>query len=353
MARRKAYKIKRFKNPYQRKSRKKTIKILLSILAILLVFAISFAGLGPLTDFLYNKIIETPSSSQSGDGSESSTPTGETPKPETAVSSVFHLSEAELLAVEGYDALVARIKAGGYTSVILPLKTADTLYFSPTSRLGIRTKSESQSAAVITEKLHAAGLKVIGTFETFMDNKLPRIVYTTENISMAVRYAPNISYCVNTGTSENPTFWISPASDKAQEYIVSLALDAKYTGVDEIIFKSFYFVESRFAYFSDNDAALDKQAVLSDVAAKLNAALGETAVSFEVDQKELISLNQNQYGMGLFNAPLVLNSPSLTDELKTALENNSDRNITVNLTSATEEDLAFLKEKKINRVFVG
>ena len=358
MARKKVYKVKHFRSPYHRKNNKKLIKIALIVLGCVVVFAISFAVLGPLTDMLYNKVTTPDAPSLPAVDNSSAAPSDEVVPPvtpvETISSNIRYITEEEILAIDSYDALVEKIKTDGFSAAAVPLKTAEGIYFSTENELAIRTKAVSQSADVLISKLKAAEIKTIGTFETFKDDKLPRLVYGTENISMAVRFKNDTSYLMLNGTDR--ITWLSPASDKTKDYLSSLAADAAKTGVDEIIFKSFWFVDNSNAAFSDDDTAIDKSALLTSFSAALKEAVPaeiSVSVSFEVSAEDYIVLDENKYGTSLFEGEINIKAASLSEELKSAIAQKGEREIIVCAPSFSEEDIAFLKEKGVFKLLIG
>lgn len=351
--RRKVYKVRHFSSPYRRKNSKKIMRISLIVLSCVLIFAIAFWGIGPLTDMIYDKITTPePTIPPVGDSSETSSENTEdiVVPTETKTYNVRYITEEELLLTENYDALAEKIKADGFSAAVIPLKTESAIYFATENEFALRTKTVSPVVGDLVSKLKASEIKTIGTFETFKDNKLPRILYGTENISMAVRFKGDPTYLMLDG--DNIT-WLSPASDKAKEYILAMAIDAAKTGIDEIIFKNSNFVYNNNAYFSENDEALDKSAILNSFSALLKEELPQTPFSFQINSEDFAPLNENKFGSTLFEGNINIKAETITEEFKTSLENLKDREISISVPELSEEDNAFLKEKGITALYVG
>ena len=351
--RRKVYKVRHFRSPYKRKNNKKIMRISLIVLSCVLIFAIAFWGIGPLTDMLYNKITTPePPTPPIGDSSETSSENTEDilVPTDTKTYTVRYITEEEILLTEGYDALAEKIKADGFTAAVIPLKTESAIYFATENEFALRTKTVSPVVGDLISKLKVLGIKTIGNFETFRDNKLPRILYGTENISMAVRFKGDPTYLMLDG--DNIT-WLSPASDKAKEYILAMATDAAKTGIDEIVFKNSNFVYNNNAYFSENDEALDKSALLNSFATALKEKLPQTPFSFQINSEDFAPINENKFGTTLFDGTITINAKTLTPELKSALENKGDKEISVSVPELSEEDTAYLKEKGITALYIG
>lgn len=351
--RRKVYKVRHFRSPYKRNNNKKIMRISLIILSCILIFAIAFWGIGPLTDMIYDKITTPePTVPPAGDSSETSSENTEDIliPTETKTYNIRYITEEDLLLTENYDALAEKIKADGFTAAVIPLKTESAIYFATENEFALRTKAVSAVSADLISKLKALGIKTIGSFETFRDNKLPRILYGTENISMAVRFKGNPTYLMLDG---DKITWLSPASDKAKEYILAMATDAAKTGIDEIIFKNSNFVYNNNAYFSENDEALDKSALLNSFATALKEKLPQTPFSFQINSEDFAPLNENKFGLTLFEGSIVIKAETLSQELKSALENKGEKEISVSLPNLSEEDTTFLKEKNISTLYIG
>ena len=361
MARKKIYKIKHYKTGYRRK-RSGLKKVLLGLLIAGAVFAASFLIIGPALDAMYNKTIEPDSPSSTTNPVGKPTPpvvssdveTNESEAPSVSAEyRLYRVTEEELKQVEKHAELVNKLSEEGFTAALIPIRTNENIYFETKNDLAIRTKSiVDVKLSSLIKALSEKGIKTYGEFSVFMDNAAPPLKYGTAEISMGIQFKGNLSYLFLDSVSDpEGTFWLSPDSPLAQEYLKALATDVSSLGLDSVILKNFFYVKNPNAYYKEG---INRQETLKTVLSSLNEAFGETETLVETDLESTHSGKPDELGGKItdITSSLCLTSETFDENTLNALKALSGSDVTLLSKELSSEQIEALKEIGAN-VLVG
>lgn len=356
MARKKIYKVKHYKTGYRRK-RSAFKKALIGILIVGAVFAASFLIVGPMLDNMYNNTLEpdTTSSVPSAPPVSSDIETDETEAPE--ISSDYKLrriTEEELTLVSTHAELVNKIAEEGYTAVIMPIRTNRKIYFETKNDLALRTKSVVDvKISNLILALKEKGIKTFGEFSVFMDYEAPRLKYGTDQISMGIQFKSDLTKLfLDSVNDPEGTFWLSPDSDLAEEYIISLSEEANTLGLDRVILKNFYYVKNPNAYYAEG---INRKDNLTEILTSLKKAFGKTEVTVETDLTAVTEGKADELGGKIteISQEIFLSLDNVSEETITALKSLADTKITLSIKELAPEQISSLMEIKGINILVG
>lgn len=361
MARKKVYKIKHYKTGYRRRKNNAFLKVFLLVVGCSVVFVLSYLLLGPLTDLIYDKTITSSDSSEPAPETETSSTTQ---TPEETVS--LELMKTRVITIDelqnkaNHSSLVSTIKSEGYMAVVIPVRTKDNIYFSTQNELALRTASVVDVGLnELIKSFKSEKINVIGEFSVFMDDKLPRVIYGSDKLPMAVRYKNNPKFLaidyITDAKDEGGITWLSPESKETREYITDLAKSAAATGVDGIIFTNYNYVVHSGAVFTDA-AGFNKVETLKAFSSELKETLKGINIMFMGTTAELKDGNINKFGGKLSDIAddIIITADKCDDELINLISQNKEKTFSLRLKECNEETLEKLKiQENVKIVLVG
>ncbi len=358
MARKKIYKIKHYKTGYRRK-RSTFKKIVLSLLIVGAVFTASFLIVGPMLDKMYNKTLE-PDAPSSVPGTPAPTTSSdiETDESEAPAGSsdykLRRITEEELNLVEKHAELVDTISKEGYTAVIMPIRTNRKIYFETKNDLALRTKSVVDvKLPDLISALGDKGIKTFGEFSVFMDYEAPRLKYGTDQISMGIQFKTDLTKLFLDSVSDpEGTFWLSPDSDLAEEYIISLSEEAGALGLDRVILKNFYYVKNPNAYYAEG---INRKDNLAEILTSLKKAFDKTEVTVETDLLAVTEGKADELGGKITEiaSEIFLSADTIDQDTIAVLKSLTAVSVTLNVKEPTAEQITTLKEISGINILVG
>lgn len=362
MARKKVYKVKHYRGGYRRRKKSTYLKVFLLVLASAAVFILSYLLLGPLTDLLYNNTVNSSSEQEEKPpvaGSSSEDSVSSEAEAQVISFKTRAITVAELENSESHSALIESVKNDGCTAVILPLKTKDYIYFPTENALAVKTKTVTDvKIGDLIAAFKASGIKVYGEFSVFMDDKLPRMVYGSADMDMAVRFNKNINQLaidyLTDPADEGGITWLSPESEKTREYITDLARSAAGTGVDGIIFTNYCYTDHANAYFTDK-AEFNRAETLLNLSAQIKAAIGDCEMMISGAVGDFNDANTVKFGgnLGAAGDSFLITADGCDDSLTSLLKTLSDKEVAVRLPEVSEDELSALGSLGVKAVIAG
>ena len=292
----KVYKIKKHKNIYSsRKNNKNLKKVFLWIFMFFLLFAVGFFGASSLIGLLTKDLKNPAPDTSSGDlSAASSLPDSSSSLPEAPKTRGIRFMPADIMAdPEKTDEFIADAKLSGFDTVAVPAKLSGGQLTYSSAVPTAKDASGTAEIAEIADKIRQAGMKPAATVSAFKDSLAP-----VTNRDAAVKYKPDLRYIWYDGNRSDPAAkpWLNPASAEATGYISDIIAELTSFGFAEIILSDVQFPIGQgmnLAWYTSNDAALDRQKVLSDFISGLRGQYPAAEFSLQLPLLEALEDKDN------------------------------------------------------------
>lgn len=227
---------------------------MLIVLLVLALFGVGWLLYQPVYNWLFSgaspaqessSMIDEPpaeqSSSQPEETSQSQQEQGETPIVQGQKIRAAYLPLEVLTNTAAIDNYVEGLPSQVNT-VVLPLKdnTGSVLYRSALSQVS-EAQAQAKTAVdlkTLTQKLHAAGLQVLGQVGTFEDHIAPRTL-----TDASVKYSGTTYSWLDNSPEQGGRMWLNPYAQEAQSYILDIVKETLEFGVDGIVLDGLQFPE--------------------------------------------------------------------------------------------------------------
>jgi len=306
---RKGQKLKRYGNIYASPVRKtKRARNILGVVCLVLLVLAGWLIYPPVRDFLLAEDLEQQSSSSKPAEKEySSTPPNQEPSVVSSLPPVvapvdkpsvddyvsgIYLPASSAVSADYLEGQLKNAKAGKMNTVLIEAKDANGIvHFDTENNVALSAKAvadDAYSAAKVSQTIHDSNMLAAARIHAFRDPVASRSVK-----AMAVTYGNSETRWLDNSADLGGKSWLNPCSPKAQEYIISLAVELVDAGFDEIILDSVQFpsgVSLDKAGYGLN-GSFSRRGILKDFIAEITKAVesagGKVAVCIPADSIEL------------------------------------------------------------------
>lgn len=229
--------------------------------------------------------------------SENSQPVSDDPEGENRPQVVVYLPTSALQ--QNLSAQLAELKAQGATGVVFDLKdsSGEVLYQSavPQVNLNHAQKENAYNLEQTVRIIKDAGMTPIGRMHVFRDRMAA--LYMEQ---ASVKYMDSGINWLDDSAANGGKPWLSPPSETAQQYLLSLIQEAAAAGVEELFLDSMQFPEGYSLQMANYgvEGTVNKSAVLAAFLTKAAAAVEEydCMVRPVIDLKSACGLSNVRYG---------------------------------------------------------
>ncbi|MBR2080240.1 MAG: hypothetical protein IKC50_05315 [Oscillospiraceae bacterium] len=168
-------------------------------------------------------------------------------------------------------------------AILLDVKTATGKFLYPTEQAHADVSAQAGEVAALIKQLKSGhGTTRIARLPAFSDRAFALADFSH---SLAIKGGA-------LWMDANGSYWLDPASEDTQSYLIAIAKELSRLGFDEVVFDNFNFPQSTSLVYSG-----DGKQACRDAAAKIAEALGGTGIacSFVSDDEEILARSAHAY----------------------------------------------------------
>lgn len=204
----------------------------------------------------------------------------------------IYLPASSAVSTEALAGQLKNAKAGDINTVLIEAKDANGIvHFDTENSVALSAKAvadDAYSAAEVAKTIHESNMLASARIHAFRDPASSRSVK-----AMAVTYGNSETRWLDNSADLGGKSWLNPCSPKAQEYIISLAVELTEAGFDEIVLDSVQFPSGvsldKAGY--GLSGSFSRRGILNDFIAEITKAVegagGKVIVCIPADSIEL------------------------------------------------------------------
>jgi len=238
--------------------------------------------------------VSKPSGNTSSDASSENSSNSEIPEQASIKSSYVSAEMLSTIAPDGYKAYFDKIKADGFNSVVIQLKTDDgKLYYNSQIPYAKSMGMVSETAAdinLLTKAIKEAGLKPIAKISALKD--------ATAHVKNDNSYAYGDSLDTNwldNRVNLGGKSWLNPYMPKAREYVAALAGEISMAGFEVIVLDNVMFPDKFTSQMNPINENKPRSEILKQVLDEAQVAAKDAVVVQGISLENIANINAKGY----------------------------------------------------------